>query len=233
MLKKLLVTASLFGAIAAQTHADVSAFNDKMHSVTVGAEVAAQRYKIGNDKSTGGLGGFDLGYRFLASNKFFLNTDLGINFGRVDGYKTIDFEIRQLAGMHFYPSETLSIAPFLGLAYDRAKIKINDDEDVTFTESFVYLPVGMRAEKKLNSSWSMSAQGEFDFVLKKKYEFSAGDESISNTKRSGHGIRGEVLAHKKLNSGTISFGPFVKHWDHGRALNATKTIYGAKVKYTF
>ncbi|WP_353686019.1 hypothetical protein [Thermodesulfovibrio sp. 3462-1] len=142
--------------------------------------------------------------------------------GDMNGIDDTLFEARALVGLQYQLTPEAKIKPYTGFGYR----SLVDDSSGKQTSTgawgyerwirYYYIPVGVAFSYDFTKDWTAKAYAEYDIFLRgkvKTYLSSVpGYEDITNTQKSGYGLRAGAQVEKKFTGWAVSFGPYVKYW---------------------
>lgn len=154
--------------------------------------------------------------------------------GTWSGIPDWNFETRALLGMEMPIEDQIVITPYVGLGYRYlfnefsvlpAQV-INGQQYYSGYDresTYVYIPLGVEAEKKFATAWSLALKGELDiFVWGKQASHlenmvdqtgaNAGYDKLENTQKHGFGLRTSFRVAHKTDRLEIFFEPFIRYW---------------------
>ncbi len=230
--------------------------SDKIHSFAMGTEASYFNFKDSSQgvKEKGMLYGFYGTYTFRPQTENWLTKV--INVYKVDGHfdygtpnykgdgdstdvKDYLFEPRLLLGRDFQAGGA-TVTPYSGLGYryffrdGKASDGFADDK-----YQYVYLPIGLAAEKELQNGWKLGGLLEYDLLLKGYYDQALSDLSdasnkysdVKNENRSGNGVRAAISIEKKMGGVDLNISPYARYWNIGKSNTATYYVNGAPFTY--
>ena len=123
-----------------------------------------------------------------------------------------------VVGYDFFPSNALSLSPYLGFGYRRLQ---NDLRGHTSTgavgyrrdSTYRYIPVGLVSRINVGGQWIVSPTVEYD-VFKggeqrsRLTDTGIGFDDASNTQSHGYGYRVSVMIEYR----SFEFGPWMHYW---------------------
>lgn len=187
-------------------------------------------------KDVGALWGGTASYRLTWQEKAFIQPELTLlygkhqyNFGRKDKmrFKTkhaipvLIFEPRLTLGINFTVYQGVTLSPYSGMGYrfkndDSDEVKCNDDEKLGHyrKSNYVYIPIGASANYQLNEIWSVSAKGEYDWIVKAwQYSRMPAERPTTFKQPNGYGLKGEVSIQYLYREMNFSLSPYVNYWN--------------------
>jgi len=140
----------------------------------------------------------------------------------MSGIKDRLFEARIVVGPEWAATKEIKLKPYIGFGYR----SLVDDSEGKQTSTgawgyerwirYYYIPVGVAFGYNIPQDWKVKAYAEYDFFVRGKVTsylgYLPGYEDITNTQKSGYGIRGGVSVSKKFTGWAIEAGPYVKYW---------------------
>lgn len=207
------------------------------HEFTLGPEVSHITYKepgVMTEKGWfyGVAGSYTLKIDLAQNWKLAVGPELKLAWGKVDYSSTgsgdmsgIDdtlFEARVLAGPEWAATKEMKFRPYTGFGY-RSLVDDSGGKQTTTGAwgyerwiRYYYIPVGVIWNYSIPQDWKIKAYMEYDFFIRGKVRsylgYLPGYEDITNTQKSGYGIRGGVNLSKKFTGWSIEAGPYVKYW---------------------
>jgi len=207
------------------------------HEFTVGPELSHITYKepgVMTEKGWfyGIAGNYTLKIDLAQNTKLALGPELKLAWGRVDYSSPLSgdmsgiddrlFEARLLAGPEWAVTREMRLKPYTGFGY-RSLVDDSQGKQTTIGDwgyerriRYYYIPVGIVWSYEIPQNWKIKAYAEYDFFLRGKVKsylgYLPGYEDITNTQKSGYGIRGGVNVSKKFTTWSIMAGPYVKYW---------------------
>ena len=195
----------------------------------VGGQLAHYHYEEPNfAKLIGARGGVLGAYTFTRANRMFFRVDARGSYGSLkyqgsgtqDSVPDLIIETRGVAGLDFFPGNSVSLSPYLGFGYRHL---YNDSRGYTSTNAagyrrystYLYAPVGLTIRFDLGNRWVLAPTVEADiFILgKQKSQLSdaniAGFNDVTNTQKRGSGYRGYLMVEKDH----LAFGAWMHYWD--------------------
>ena len=207
------------------------------HEFTVGPEISHITYKepgVMTEKGWfyGIAGSYTLKVDLAQDWKLAVGPELKLAWGRVkyssdisgdmSGIKDRLFEARIVVGPEWAATKEIKLKPYIGFGYR----SLVDDSEGKQTSTgawgyerwirYYYIPVGVAFGYNIPQDWKVKAYAEYDFFVRGKVTsylgYLPGYEDITNTQKSGYGIRGGVSVSKKFTGWAIEAGPYVKYW---------------------
>lgn len=141
-----------------------------------------------------------------------------VGLGVINDVPDLSYDARMLIGRDFGVAPNLTLTPFSGLGY---RYLFNDLRGKSSTgavgyrreSNYLYLPLGLSGRHTLDTSWTLDANIEFDFLLRghqlsKLSDTGTGLTDFRNDQRRGNAWRASLMIEK---SG-VSIGPWVTYW---------------------
>jgi opacity protein-like surface antigen len=240
-MKKLHLTAAVLCVISAAATAQTNPSPNPVatrRGWEVGGQVARYSYEEPDAfvKLTGNRVGGVGAYTFTDARGLFSRFDLRLSYGslRYEGSGTQDYvpdtilEGRAVAGRDFFPSDSVSLSPFIGLGY---RYLYDDLQGYTSTgasgyrrySNYLYAPVGLTMRFRAADRWVVAPTIEYDWFIRGRQESKLSDAGpvdlgdgvarvypdISNTQRHGRGYRASLMFEKDH----WTFGPWMHYWN--------------------
>jgi len=166
-----------------------------------------------------------------------------VNTGTMDDLDDYMFEVRTLGGLALYPSERMTVMPYIGFGYrylydDLRGTSTTGAKGYEREANYFYFPLGAEADVKLRNDWSVGATFEFDFFargIQRSYLSQAisGLNDLSNDQKQGYGLRGSLRLKKKMDKIDFLLEPFVRYWDIEKSEEALLTYTGVIIGYGY
>lgn len=162
------------------------------------------------------------------------------NSGDIDSITDYIIELRGLGGLGFMLSESITITPYIGIAYRY----LNDDMEGHVSTSgalgyeresnYYYSPIGVEGEIDLGNNWSVGATVEYDHFWfgKQISHLSNARQDFNdpeNRQNKGFGLRGALRLIRKTEKLDFILEPFIRYWHIGSSQEADLTFFGAKI----
>ena len=171
--------------------------------------------------------------------------------GTWSGIPDWNFETRALLGMEMPFDREIIITPYLGLGHrylfnefsvlpaqvvDGQQYYSGYDRESTY----VYLPLGLEAQKQLTMDWSLTLKSEVDILLWGKQVShlenmvdqtgaNPGFDKLQNTQKNGIGFRASLRLTRKTDRLDIFFEPFLRYWHIRDSEFSFETISGSYI----
>ena len=200
--------------------------------------------------SKGILFGIHGSYRLTYQNRFFVQPEGRLLMGR-EAYRTgnnrgingrtqrddhnLIAEPRLLAGGNITLSTSLTLSPYAGIGY---RLKIDDSEKTIYSSknpyfdghvlgfyrksNYVYIPLGAEVRYQVCDVWSVSARGEYDYLLK-GWQYTRSEKkvishpTVTNKQKGTHGLKGEISIGYQLDKVKLSLTPYCYYWHIGNS----------------
>jgi hypothetical protein len=165
-------------------------------------------------------------YTFTDDRHLFARIDGRLAYGRLkyEGSGTMDgvpdtiFETRAVVGKDFFPGQSVTLSPYLGLGY---RYLYDDLRGYSSTgavgyereSNYLYAPLGLAARFDLGAKWILVPTLEYDIFLQGKQKSSLSDANlgfndVTNTQHHGYGYRASLMVEKEH----WAFGPWMNYW---------------------
>ncbi|GAO98814.1 hypothetical protein Cva_01483 [Caedimonas varicaedens] len=200
------------------------------------------------------MAGVNGSYRLTWQEKLFVQPEARILWGK-ENYKTGDgdkyrlgiefkvpnliFEPRFIGGGHINVAERWTLSPYFGIGY---RLKIDDGEKVLYPDgtydpyrksNYVYVPLGTYVHYKISDTWSVSAKGEYDYLIK-GWQYSRGYKRnpVEYNQKSGYGLKGEVaISYAYSDQLSLSLAPYIHYWNIKKSNEVKVTDYFNHLNY--
>jgi hypothetical protein len=146
-------------------------------------------------------------------------------------------ESRLLAGSNIHILSSVTLSPYTGIGY---RLKIDDSEqaillteanDLVFNDhalgfyrksNYIYIPLGAEVRYQVSDVWSVSARGEYDYLIKGWQYTRAEKKAIphpttTNEQKGTHGWKGEISVGYQLEKVKLSLTPYLYYWHIGNS----------------
>ena len=166
------------------------------------------------------------------------------NSGTLNDIPDFSMEFRGLGGYDIETNQNLTITPYLGVGYRY----LNDDSSGKLTSTgaagyeresnYVYIPIGVEGNYKVENGWSVGATVEYDIFVwgTQKSHLSDASSSFSdltNDQHRGYGVRGSIKLQKKGKKLDFIVEPFIRYWNIGQSEDSNITYSGVIVGYGY
>ena len=211
--------------------------------VDLGLQISDYQYEEPslNVKLTGPKFGADVLLTASLGHDSFVTADIRGAFGYSDysgsGTKTNNFEdlwdIRGLIG-HDFIFQSFSLTPVVGVGYrdfysdDRGTSSIGD-QGYRRQNQLIYIPIGIEPRFRVLADARIATNFEYDYVVTGRQTSTLSDANvgfpdISNTQKSGYGLRGSIMWEQQQ----WAAGPFFDYWSiqQSDTVCADGTLYG-------
>jgi len=140
-----------------------------------------------------------------------------------------------LAGGNIVVSQSLTVSPYTGMGY---RLKIDDSEKTIGRSiypvsdgqiegyyrksNYFYIPLGAEVRYQICDVWSVSARGEYDYLIK-GWQYSRSEKNVQprptkTFKQKGtHGWKGEISIGYQLDKVRLSLTPYCYYWHIGNS----------------
>jgi len=144
-------------------------------------------------------------------------------------------EPRLLAGGNIPLSTALTLSPYTGIGY---RLKIDDSEKTTVDSTnpyfnghvlgfyrksnYVYIPLGAEVHYQVSDVWSVSARGEYDYLIKgwhytRREKHVISEPTVTDKQKGTHGLKGEISIGYQLDKVKLSLTPYCYYWHIGNS----------------
>lgn len=144
-------------------------------------------------------------------------------------------EPRLLVGGNIATSQFLTVSPYTGIGY---RLKIDDSEKTILRSkypvsdgrisgwyrksNYVYVPLGAEVRYQVCDVWSVSARGEYDYLIK-GWQYSRSEKhvqpnrTVTDEQKGTHGWKGEISIGYQLDKVKLSLTPYCYYWHIGNS----------------
>lgn len=109
-----------------------------------------------------------------------------------------------------------SIWPYLGLGVRYLVDKLDESGPSGYrrNSTYIYMPLGFNLTKEFSYGWSLTANGQFDWLLsgQQKSEDMGDAITINNKQNDGYGLRGSIKLAKQFTNFGVFVEPFIRYW---------------------
>lgn len=144
-------------------------------------------------------------------------------------------EIALKFGRKYALAEPLELRPYIGIAWRSLRNGEDGYQDyggVTGymyqrTSTYIYVPLGASLEWQVADAFSLSLNGEFDWLIHGNQNSHTGDtfvnaDSVSNKQDKGYGVRASIKAEVDMGPFGVFVEPFWRYW---KIQNSQKVWY--------
>ena len=150
-------------------------------------------------------------------------------------------EPRLLVGGNIAASQSLTVSPYTGIGY---RLKIDDSEKTILRSkypvsdghisgwyrksNYVYVPLGAEVRYQVCDVWSVSARGEYDYLIK-GWQYSRSEKhvqpnpTVTYEQKGTHGWKGEISIGYQLDKMKLSLTPYCYYWHIGNSNRKYRT----------
>ena len=218
-----------------------------VHILEIAPEVYSFTYKepdIMQEKGFMGAVGGSYTYHndamFKIEGRYFYGKVDYENSGKIDNIKDYGFEARLLGGYAFRPAKTLTITPFIGIAYRYLKDDVGGRISSTGAmgysreSNYYYSPIGIEAVQIVSDRWSVGAILEYDYFWGgvQQTNLKDVDSSLSNLRNdqnSGYGLRASLVVKREADWGYVAIEPFIRYWKIDSSSEERITVSGMPI----
>lgn len=251
---KTVLIALLFGLCAGRTYA----LEPKTHTFFMAPDISYIQYEETGVKETGLMYGINGSYTYRGPlfetklEKTVLMLEGHMSYGEIeyDGHLTDgtpkkindveDFmlEIRGLAGYDFPLFTATTLTPYVGLGYRFLKDDLSKDFAGYRREAnYIYSPLGLETNTKLNARWSWGVRFEYDLFWSGEQNSYLSDvdvslADVSNDQDNGWGMKAALKIKNEREAMNILFEPYVNYWSIDRSNTSPLVLFGAIVGST-
>lgn len=144
--------------------------------------------------------------------------------GSIDNIQDFMAEVRFLAGSDLPIMKNTVLTPYAGIGYrylnddSGGKVSTTGHYGYEREANYIYLPVGIDSQTKLNNGWSIGLNAEYDIFIdgQQKSHLEDVDASLStadNDQNDGYGVRGSIRLAKEVENFSIFVEPFIRYWN--------------------
>ena len=218
----------------------------KTHQVSLDREMYFAKYdEPGVMHQEGSMGGFNLKYTYRpkeddlfyfkeldmyraqlqwASGKFDYTSN---GTGTLENKDDFTLELKGVLGKDYHSSPEVRATPYFGFGYryllDEGEGRYSSTGNWGYdrVSNYYYFPLGVDYTYQVRPEYAFDANAEFDYMFRgkqiSKLGYVAGHNDVTNTQKSGYGLRGSLKFTRFFKKHSIFAEGFFRYWNIGQS----------------